>query len=57
VAALYRILGQPLRAAEREGEHVNRADEDFLERIAGAEAPFWRHVRDAILARREERVA
>jgi hypothetical protein len=30
------------------------ADEDFLERIEGAEAPFWRHVREAILASRKE---
>jgi hypothetical protein len=35
-------------------EYVNRADEDLLGRIAGAEAPFWRHVRDAVLAYREE---
>jgi hypothetical protein len=33
---------------------LNRADEDLLGRIAGAEAPFWRHVRDAVLAYREE---
>jgi hypothetical protein len=38
-------------------EYVDRADENFLERIAGAEAPFWAHVRDAVLARQEERVA
>jgi hypothetical protein len=36
------------------GEAVNRADDDLLERIAGAEAPFWVHVRDAVLAYREE---
>jgi hypothetical protein len=35
-------------------EYVERADEDFLERIAEAEAPFWCHVRDAVLAYREE---
>jgi hypothetical protein len=34
-------------------ESVNRADEDLLERIAGAEAPFWGHVRDAVLAYRD----
>lgn len=34
---------------------VDRADDDLLERIAGAEAPFWAHVRDAVLAYREER--
>jgi hypothetical protein len=39
------------------GDAVGRADDDLLERIAEAEAPFWRHVRDAILARQEERVA
>jgi hypothetical protein len=33
---------------------VNRADDDLLERIAEAEAPFWAHVRAAILARQEE---
>jgi hypothetical protein len=33
---------------------VDRADDDLLERIAGAGAPFWCHVRDAILAYREE---
>jgi hypothetical protein len=36
-------------------ESAERADEDFLERIAGAEAPFWSHVRDAALACRDER--
>jgi hypothetical protein len=36
-------------------EYVDRADEDLLERIAEAEAPFWCHVRDAVLAYREER--
>jgi hypothetical protein len=35
-------------------ENVSRADEDLLERIAEAEAPFWGHVRDAVLAYREE---
>jgi phenylalanyl-tRNA synthetase beta subunit len=34
---------------------VERADDDLLERIAEAEAPFWGHVRDAVLAYREER--
>jgi hypothetical protein len=35
-------------------ENVERADDDLLERIAEAEAPFWGHVRDAILAHQEE---
>jgi hypothetical protein len=35
-------------------EYVNRADEDLIGRLAGAEAPFWRHVRDAVLAFQEE---
>jgi hypothetical protein len=35
------------------GQAVSRADEEFLEQIAEAEAPFWEHVREA-LARREE---
>jgi hypothetical protein len=26
---------------------VSRADEKLIERIAEAEAPFWRHVREA----------
>ena len=39
------------------GQAVERADDDLLERIAEAEAPFWVHVRKAILARQEERVA
>jgi hypothetical protein len=36
---------------------VDRADDDLLERIADVEAPFWVHVRDAMLARQEEQVA
>jgi hypothetical protein len=35
-------------------EKVERPDDAFLERIAEAEAPFWRHIRDAVLAYREE---
>jgi hypothetical protein len=35
-------------------EYAERADEDLLGRIAEAEAPFWGHVRDAVLAYREE---
>jgi hypothetical protein len=35
-------------------EFVARADDDLVARLGGAEAPFWRHVRDAILACREE---
>jgi len=38
-------------------EYVNRADDDLLARLADAEAPFWGHVRDAVLAYREERAA
>jgi hypothetical protein len=38
-------------------EYVSRADDDLRERIAEAKAPFWAHVRDAILARQEERAA
>jgi hypothetical protein len=30
------------------GEAVSRADEKLGEQIAGARAPFWRHVRDAV---------
>jgi hypothetical protein len=30
------------------GENVERADEEFVARIADAQAPFWRHVRDAL---------
>ena len=33
-------------------ENVSRADDDFVERIAEAQAPFWRHVRDALAERR-----
>jgi hypothetical protein len=33
---------------------VNCADENLLERIADAEAPFWVHVRNAVLAHRKE---
>jgi hypothetical protein len=36
-------------------EYAERADEDLLGRLAEAEAPFWRHVHDAVLAYREER--
>ena len=36
---------------------VNRADDALLERIADAEAPFWAHVRDAVLACQEEEQA
>jgi hypothetical protein len=35
-------------------EYAERADENFLERIAEAEAPFWGHVRGAALACQEE---
>lgn len=35
-------------------EYACRADEDLLGRIAGAEAPFWRHFRDAVACREEE---
>jgi hypothetical protein len=30
------------------GEAVSSADEGFVEQISEAEAPFWRHVRDAL---------
>jgi hypothetical protein len=36
---------------------VSRADDDLLARLADAEAPFWGHVRGAVLAYREERAA
>jgi hypothetical protein len=36
---------------------LGRADDDLLARLADAEAPFWGHVRDAVLAYREERAA
>lgn len=36
------------------GQCVMRAEDDLLERIEGAQAPFWRHVREAVLACREE---
>jgi hypothetical protein len=29
-------------------EAVSRADEGFVKQISEAEAPFWRHVRDAV---------
>ena len=32
-------------------EYVARADEEFAAQIADAQAPFWRHVRDAVQAR------
>jgi hypothetical protein len=38
-------------------QFVSRADDDLLARLADAEAPFWGHVRDAVLAYREERAA
>jgi hypothetical protein len=31
-------------------QNVDYADEEFIERIAEAEAPFWQHVREALLA-------
>ena len=33
------------------GEAVSRADEEFVEQIANAPAPFWAHVRDALAER------
>jgi hypothetical protein len=33
------------------GQAVSRADEGFVEQIADAPAPFWRHVRDALAER------
>jgi hypothetical protein len=38
-------------------QYVSRADDDLLTRLEGAEAPFWRHVREAIRACRKERAA
>lgn len=32
-------------------QSVQRADEDFMKQLAEAEAPFWRHVRDALAER------
>jgi DNA-binding transcriptional regulator YbjK len=34
-------------------EYAERADEDLLRRIAEAEARFWGHARDAVLAYRD----
>jgi hypothetical protein len=33
------------------GQAPSRANEELFERIAEAEAPFWRHVRDALAER------
>ena len=33
------------------GQAVSRVDEELLERLEGAEAPFWAHVRDALAER------
>jgi hypothetical protein len=38
-------------------EAVDRADENFLAQIAGANAPFWAHFRAAVEAHQEEQVA
>ena len=32
-------------------EYVTRADDDLLKQIEDAEAPFWGHVRDALVER------
>ena len=34
------------------GQAVSRADEEFIEQIEDASAPFWRHVREALLVHR-----
>ena len=34
-------------------ENVSRADEELAVQIADAKAPFWRHVRDALLCSTE----
>jgi hypothetical protein len=62
-----RVLLEPLlveRASAREGgwstdlarfhlrENVSRADAELAAQIAKGEAPFWRHVLDALTARR-----
>jgi hypothetical protein len=36
-------------------QRVRRADEELVAQIADARAPFWQHVRDAMLAYREEK--
>jgi hypothetical protein len=36
------------------GQAVARADDDFAERIAEAEAPFWRKVREALRTKKKE---
>jgi hypothetical protein len=35
-------------------QSIESADDEFVAKIEGATAPFWRHVREAILANREE---
>jgi hypothetical protein len=35
-------------------QSVERADDDLMARLEEAEAPFWRHVREAVLACRKE---
>ena len=35
------------------GQALSRADEKFAAQIAEAPAPFWRHVRDALLCSKE----
>jgi hypothetical protein len=36
---------------------IERLDERDVERIAGAKGPFWQHVRDAALAKQDEKSA
>jgi hypothetical protein len=44
----------PSLAGYHVSQAVSRADDDLLARLEEAEAPFWGHVRDAVLAYREE---
>jgi DNA-binding transcriptional regulator YbjK len=45
---------EPRLARFHVSQYVSQADHDLLEQLEAAEAPFWRHVRDAVLARRKE---
>jgi len=45
---------EPSIARFHVNQAISRADDDLLARLEGAEAPFWRHVREAVLAFRKE---
>jgi hypothetical protein len=47
-----RVSPVPTRAlpASTSVSFVSRADDDLMARLEEAEAPFWRHVREAVLA-------